>query len=54
MGAGCGDWFSSGDVHVYRLVNHFDRRLHTIASISSRTECAADQAYHLTSSLNRE
>ena len=54
LGAGCTDWVCRGDRRVCHLVDHFICRPHTIASITSCTECSADQADHLTSRLNRQ
>ena len=39
VGAGCGDWFSPGDLRVYHRVDHFTCRFHTIMSVTSCTEC---------------
>ena len=53
VGAGCGDWFSPGDLRVYRFLDHFIYRPDTIASIASYTGSSRDQTNHLTSRLNR-
>ena len=50
----CTDWVCRGDRRVCHLVDHFIYRPHTIASITSCTECSADQADHLTSRINRQ
>jgi enamine deaminase RidA (YjgF/YER057c/UK114 family) len=43
-----------GDARACHLIDHFIYRPHTIASITSCTECFADQAEHLTSRLSRQ
>jgi hypothetical protein len=53
LGAGCTDWVCGVDRRVCHLVDHFIYRPYTIATITSCTECCADQVDHLTSRLNR-
>ena len=51
VGAGCGDWFSPGALCVYPFPYHFIYFAHTIATITSYTECFVDQC-DLTNRLN--
>ncbi len=44
LGAGSTDWVCGVDRRVCHLVDHFIYPAHTIASITSCTECSANQA----------
>jgi hypothetical protein len=52
VGARCNNWFSSGDLRVYHLVDHFIYRPDAIATITPSTEYSADQAARRTSRRN--